>query len=345
MLARRSLLVSPLATSNPRPNVLLILSDDQGHGDSSRQKNPLLSAPHLDRLARQGAIFSRFSVSPVCAPTRTALLTGRYRLRTGFHEVTKGRKTLGAGEITLVDCLSYAGYRTGPGGKWHLGENYPYAPHARGFDGFIGFSPGHWNWYLDSPLARIGKPHPTRGYLAAAPRTIPGFLTSPTTPNAPYQVPDFYFQRFAGRGRSPAELSIYGMASNLDDNLGCLLSAVNGNTIVLFLWNNEPQTDRFNAGLRVRKGSVYKAASAALSSFVIPPAFVPDKSSLHISAQSRKVIRHKVPLAAPAASNFHRRNSDRRTHLDSLLFRSSGRSKNPAFGNSTRIPSSAPSDR
>lgn len=77
MLARRSLLVSPLATSNPRPNVLLILSDDQGHGDSSRQKNPLLSAPHLDRLTRQGAIFSRFSVSPVCAPTRTALLTGR----------------------------------------------------------------------------------------------------------------------------------------------------------------------------------------------------------------------------------------------------------------------------
>jgi arylsulfatase A-like enzyme len=273
MLSRRSLLASPLAASNPRPNVLLILTDDQGYGDSSLQKNPLLSTPHLDRLARQGAVFSRFSVSPVCAPTRAALLTGRYPLRTGVHGVTKGRETLRAGEITLADCLSRAGYRTGLIGKWHLGENYPYVPHARGFDEFIGFRPGHWNWYFDSLLERNGKPYPTGGYIADAltrealrfirqPSRDPWFLyLAYNTPHSPYQVPDSYFQRFAGRGLSPADQSIYGMVSNLDDNLGRLLSSVNDNTIVLFLCDNGPQTDRFNAGLRGRKGSVYEGGT------------------------------------------------------------------------------------
>ncbi len=286
MLSRRSLLSTGLSTATApllraaakRPNVLLIMTDDQGYGDASRRGNPYLSTPHLDRLAGESVEFTRFSVSPVCAPTRAALLTGRYPLRTGVHGVTKGRETMRMNEVTLADSMKAAGYRTSLVGKWHLGENYPYVPHARGFDEFIGFRPGHWNWYFDSPVERNGKPSQLSGYIGDSltneairiidqSRRDPFFLyLAYNTPHAPYQVADKYFDRFAGKGLSVENQTVYGMVSNLDDNIGRLLAHLEKrnlaqDTIVVFLQDNGPQTDRFNSGLRARKGSVYEGGT------------------------------------------------------------------------------------
>ncbi|MBM3958059.1 MAG: sulfatase-like hydrolase/transferase, partial [Gemmatimonadetes bacterium] len=144
-LASAGLPVVASAPAPRRPNVILIMTDDQGYGDLSLHGNPHLKTPNLDSLAKQGVEFTRFYVSPVCAPTRASLLTGRYNLRCGVHGVTAGMETMRAEETTLAEALRSAGYRTALYGKWHLGEHYPYVPHAQGFDDYIGFRNGHWN--------------------------------------------------------------------------------------------------------------------------------------------------------------------------------------------------------
>jgi arylsulfatase A len=283
MISRRhftaALSAAPLLrAADKKPNVVLIMTDDQGYGDFSLRKNPYVATPNLDRLAQQSVEFTRFSVSPVCAPTRAALLTGRYPLRTGVHGVTKGRETMRMNEVTLGNVFQNAGYKTSLVGKWHLGENYPYVPHARGFDEFTGMRLGHWNWYFDPPLERNGKPEQFRGYIndvltseaigfVDRNQRDPFFLyLAYNTPHAPYQVEDKYFNRFAGRGLSIEDQTVYGMVANLDDNIGRLLAHLQrrnlaSDTIVMFLCDNGPQTDRYNAGLRARKGSVYEGGT------------------------------------------------------------------------------------
>ncbi|MBC7571147.1 MAG: sulfatase-like hydrolase/transferase [Spirosoma sp.] len=129
------------------PNVLLIMTDDQGWGDLGSSGNPMLQTPVLDSLARQSATFNRFYVSPLCAPTRASLLTGRYHLRTGTVSVTKGLETMRANETTLAEIFRDNGYHTGIFGKWHNGEHYPNNPAGQGFDEFLGFCAGHWSNY------------------------------------------------------------------------------------------------------------------------------------------------------------------------------------------------------
>jgi len=284
-MTRRALLAAPSLFAQPSPpprrppNVILIMTDDQGFGDLSAHGNTRLHTPYLDRLAKESTEFSRFTVCPVCAPTRASLLTGRYNLRTGVHGVTHGRETIRAEEVTLGKALQAAGYRTALIGKWHLGENYPSVPHAMGFDEFIGFRPGHWNRYFDSPAERNGKPVKLRGYITDAftdeairfvteNRSRPFFLyLAYNTPHAPYQVPDEYFDRYKDAG-SPELAAIYGMIANIDDNVGRLLNKLEWlklaeDTIVIFLCDNGPQTNRFNAGLRLRKGSIYEGGTRA----------------------------------------------------------------------------------
>ena len=156
----------PASPAGRRPNVVLVMTDDQGYGDLSCHGNPYLRTPNIDGLAKQGVEFNRFYVSPVCAPTRSSLLTGRYNLRCGVYGVTSGFETMRTEEVTLAEALRGGGYRTGLFGKWHLGENYPYVPHAQGFDEFVGMRTGHWLNYFDPPLERNGKPFRARGYIS-----------------------------------------------------------------------------------------------------------------------------------------------------------------------------------
>src|SRR5688572_1637914 len=130
------------AENATRPNVVLILADDQGYGDFSLHGNPTLKTPHLDALGRQSVRLERFFVNSFCAPTRAALLTGRYPLRCGVWGVTHSKETMRTEEVTLAEMLAAAGYRTGCFGKWHNGEQWPYTPPAQGFGEFLGFHNG-----------------------------------------------------------------------------------------------------------------------------------------------------------------------------------------------------------
>ena len=120
--------------SGVRPNVLLIITDDQGYGDLGFHGNHIIQTPNLDELAAESVRMQNFYVSPVCAPTRSSLMTGRYSLRTGVHDTYHGGAIMAAEEVTIAEMLKDAGYSTGAFGKWHLGDNYPSRPIDQGFD-------------------------------------------------------------------------------------------------------------------------------------------------------------------------------------------------------------------
>ena len=266
-----------VARSESRPNVLLVMTDDQGWGDVHSHGNDLIDTPVMDRLATEGARFDRFFVSPLCAPTRASLLTGRYHLRTGVSWVTASKEIMRTEEVTLAEVLQQAGYATGCFGKWHNGSHYPHHPNGQGFDEFFGFAHGHFNLYFDALLQRNGEPVQTKGYISdvitdAALAFIerqtqaqqPFFCYVPyNAPHAPFQVPDQYFDKYRARGLNEKDAAVYGMCENLDDNLGRLLKKlaelkIVDNTIVLFLTDNGPNGKRYNGGMRGVKGSVHE---------------------------------------------------------------------------------------
>ena len=268
----------PVSTGNQpdrRPNVLLIMTDDQGWGDLHSHGNDKIDTPVLGKLGTEGARFDRFFVSPVCAPTRAGLLTGRYHLRTGTHGVTRGRENMRADEVTIAEVFKAADYSTGCFGKWHNGSNWPYHPNAQGFDEFVGFCAGHWNNYFDTHLEHNGTPIKTTGYITDVLTDFaisfiqknkhrPFFCYLPyNAPHSPFQVPDEYFDKYKARGLNDPLACVYGMCENLDDNIGRFLKSLDymkltQNTIVIFLTDNGPQTDRYNSGMKGRKGSVHE---------------------------------------------------------------------------------------
>lgn len=278
-LATAALYLALSATAE-LPNVLLIVSDDQGYGDLSLHGNPHLRTPNLDRLGRDSVRFDRFYVSSVCAPTRAALLTGRWPLRTGVHGVTHNRETMRADEVTLAEALAEAGYRTACIGKWHNGEHAPFTPQGQGFETFFGFLGGHWNNYFNPVLLRGAAPEPTKGYitdvlteeamrLIGQPDKRPFFCyLAYNAPHSPYQVPDRYFNRFKAAGFDDTVSAFWGMVENLDDNVGLVLKKLDElnltrNTIVLFLSDNggTAGVKLYNAGLRGGKTSVHEGGT------------------------------------------------------------------------------------
>ena len=148
-------------THAKQPNVLLIITDDQGYGDFSIHGNTHLQTPHIDQLAAEGVRFDRFYVNSFCAPTRAALLTGRWPLRTGCHGVTHNAEAMKPSEFTMAEALHEGGYRSACIGKWHNGEQYPFTPMGQGFDEAFGFNNGHWNNYFSPVLLRGSKPEQT----------------------------------------------------------------------------------------------------------------------------------------------------------------------------------------
>ncbi len=258
---------------NKRPNILMILTDDQGWGDICSHGNPVIETPTMDKLANEGVRFELFFVSPVCAPTRASLLTGRYHLRTGTNGVTRGWENMRTEEVTIAEILKEHDYVTGCFGKWHNGSNWPYHPNAQGFDEFVGFCRGHLNNYFDARLERNGEFFQSKGYISDVltdhaikfiekNKTKPFFCYIPyNAPHGPYQVPDRYFTKYKAKGLADDLACVYAMCENLDDNLSRLLMKLNeldDSTIVIFLTDNGPQFYRYNGGMKGKKGSVHE---------------------------------------------------------------------------------------
>lgn len=266
-----------------RPNVVLIITDDQGYGDLGVHGNDKIATPHLDRFSRESVAFSHFYVSPVCAPTRASLMTGRYNYRTGVVDTYIGRAMMHAGETTMADLFRAGGYQTGIFGKWHLGDNYPMRPIDRGFmealvhnGGGIGQPsdpPG--NMYRDPILFHNGKQKKHTGYCTdiftdAAIRFIEKnkdrpFLAylSTNAPHTPLEIDERYVQPYREIGLDETTAKVYGMVTNIDENLGRMFSKLRElnleqNTIVIFMTDNGPQQPRYTAGLRGLKGTVYE---------------------------------------------------------------------------------------
>ena len=269
--------------SSKRPNIVLIMTDDQGWAQLGSHGDPVLQTPRLDELAGQSVEMMRFYVSPVCAPTRAALMTGRYNYRTGVVDTYLGRAMMDPDEVTIAEMLRDSGYRTGIFGKWHLGDNYPQRPGDQGFQESVVHKGGGIGQpsdppgtdYFDPILSHNGQPKEYSGYCTdvyfdEAMRWIgdgggaPFFAYIPTNaPHSPYLVPDSYREVYAEQGLSDKDARIYGMITNIDDNVGRLMDhleehGLTGNTLFIFLTDNGPTTRLYHAGLRQQKGSVYE---------------------------------------------------------------------------------------
>ena len=155
-----------------RPNVVLVITDDQGYGDLSCHGNPVLKTPHLDKLHADSVRLTDYHVAPTCSPTRAALITGHWTNRTGVWHTIMGRSMLRHNEVTIGRILADGGYHTAMFGKWHLGDNYPYRPEDRGFQevlrhggGGVGQTPDYWdNAYFDGSYFHNGKAVPASGF-------------------------------------------------------------------------------------------------------------------------------------------------------------------------------------
>ena len=230
-----------------QPNIIIVLTDDQGFGDVGVHGNDKIRTPNLDRFAQEGIEFTRFYVSPVCAPTRASLMTGRYYYRSGVIHTSRGGAKMHGDEVTLAETLRDAGYRTGIFGKWHLGGNYPMRPMGQGFDealihksGGIDQAPDKPNSYFDPLLWHNGQEFKSKGYCTdvffnAALEFIednkdePFFVYLPTNaPHSPLVVDEKYSSPYADMGLDDRTAKVYGMVENIDENFGRLTAKLAG---------------------------------------------------------------------------------------------------------------------
>lgn len=228
-----------------RPNVLLILTDNQAFEELSCHGHPHVKTPHIDAFARESVDFLNFHAPPFCSPSRALLLTGRYAMRSGIHNTIGGYSILHRNEVTIADRLSEAGYRTGIFGKWHLGYSYPYQPQDRGFHevfvhggGGIGQLEDHFgNSHLDATYLHNGTFEKSKGFSSdvlfhqastfiAANKDRPFFcfVSTPAT-HKPWQAHPEALKRIKARGgnHSKNDLALYSMIENIDDNVGKIL--------------------------------------------------------------------------------------------------------------------------
>ena len=257
-----------LAERSKRPNVIVIMTDDQGYGDLSCHGNPTLKTPNLDALSSESIRFTDFHVAPFCTPTRAALMTGRYPARTGAYRTSSGRTSLHKREKTLGDLFTINGYATGMFGKWHLGDNAPTRPMDKGFERSVWHRCGgvtqisdYWgNDYFDDTYLVGDKWKKFDGYCTdvwfdEAMGFIDGVLTdaggnkpffvylATNAPHGPYLVGPEWKKPYLDAGCPPQQAAFKGMVANFDWNLGRLrrflkTEQLDSETILVFLTDN-----------------------------------------------------------------------------------------------------------
>ena len=247
----------------PPPNIVLVMTDDQGYGEIGAHGNSMIRTPNLDRLHAESVRLTDFHVDPTCSPTRSALMTGRYSSRTGVWHTIMGRSIVHRDEVMAAEVLADAGYATGFFGKWHLGDNYPYRPIDRGFQeavnhggGGVTQTPDYWgNDYFDDTYWRNGVPTPYKGYCTdvffdralefiEAQAGAPFFVYLATNaPHGPFLVDEKYSRPYAEKNVPAPMDKFYGMIENIDENMGRLTAKLNElgiaeDTLLIFMTDN-----------------------------------------------------------------------------------------------------------
>jgi len=288
-----SLLLSACSKNAPasqKPNIVLVITDDQGYGDLGCHGNPVINTPNMDQFHAESVRLTDFHVDPLCAPTRAGLLTGRYAYRCGVTAAFAGRSILRPEERTLAEILKQNGYATGLFGKWHLGDNFPFRPNERGFDetvvcwsgGATQAADAWGNDYFDDRYSHNNVVEQYQGYCTDVffreglewienHRDSPFFAYFPlNAPHAPYFVDERYSRPYLERGVPERMAAFYGMIENIDENLGAFRSRLDeldltDNTIFIFMTDNGTAAGLSDAGewkghpagMRARKGSKY----------------------------------------------------------------------------------------
>lgn len=273
-----------------KPNIILILIDDQGYGDLGKHGHPLLKTPNLDHFYDQSVRFDRFYVSPSCSPTRAALLTGMHEFRNGVTHTMKPRYTLFKDAVILPQLLKTAGYRNACIGKWHLGQGSVgsgYSPKDRGFD-WNSTSTGGVNKFFDNDLegdiSRNGADIPGKGFredrffdeamnFIKEDEKSPFFCYLATlSPHFPLKAPEKFTKPFRGKVPDEKTAAYLGMVSNIDYNVGRLLNFLkkrhlDENTIIVFMNDNGGTwgVDQYNAGMRGTKCTIWEGGTHAMS--------------------------------------------------------------------------------
>ncbi len=264
-----------------KPNIVLMITDDQGYGPIGKHGNPWIQTPNLDKLHGQSTRFERFLVSPTCSPTRAALMSGRHPLKNGITHTILERERMALSTVTLPQVLSNAGYVSGIFGKWHLGDEEEYQPHKRGFDevfihgaGGIGqrFNcscadvPG--NKYFNPTIRHNGSFVQTKGYctnlfftagmgwikkMKDSEKPFFAYITT-NAPHGPFIAPPENSKRFTDLGFSERDAGFYGMIENIDENMGRLMGKLDEwdlskDTILIFM------SDNGSVGSMVKEGS------------------------------------------------------------------------------------------
>jgi len=296
MLSSCSLLHKEKGLEGSRPNIILVITDDQGYANISSLGHPVLRTPNLDALHEMSTRFTSFHVSPTCAPTRSAMMSGRHEFKNGVTHTILERERMSLETTTFVEIIKEAGYTTGIFGKWHLGDEKPYQPGNRGFDevfihgaGGMGqaydcscadFPPNgiEDGRYFDPVINHNGLAVKTKGFCtdvffkqaldwikSCRDREEPFFAYITTNaPHSPMIAPEKYKKRFSELGYNDRLIGYYGMIENIDDNMGLLMDkmkewGLEENTLLIFISDNGPAmgNEIYNAGLNGKKGTPY----------------------------------------------------------------------------------------
>jgi arylsulfatase A-like enzyme len=325
----------PSAPRAAKPNVILIMTDDQGHGDFSLHGNPVLKTPALDALAHRSIRFTDFHVAPTCTPTRGQLLTGLDALRNGATSATGQRLLLKRGLPTMGDIFRANGYRTALYGKWHLGGNFvDFRPHERGFEDAVYFlrggvqsHPNPWNSDLfDDTLYHNGELKQFPGYATdvwfdLATEFVrkrrqdgqPFFLYLPlNAPHAPYMVPEAYREPYKNLEKLIA--TFFGMIATVDDRVGRFVAMLEeegmaDNTLLIFLTDNGTAEGDviYNSGMRGRKTSLYEGGHRVPCWISWPKGSLVEPRDIDVLTQCQDLLPTLIDLCGlevPAGTRF-----------------------------------------